>query len=132
MARRRTTTKQDLLEQVERLRGKNQELTAEITQLRCEDRNATIIDLQEQVAALTEELRLEREENASYKREAAEHSERIEQLEALTDADAISEEVHQFYRSEHLVPESLDAPLFLAPHVYRIGLYEAIQKVVTQ
>jgi predicted nucleic acid-binding Zn-ribbon protein len=71
-------------------------------------------------------------ERASLEKENAELEERIEDLEEASDPDTISAEVHDFMRSEGLLPVSLDAPLFLAPAHYITGLYEAIQKAVPE
>ncbi len=67
-------------------------------------------------------------DSESYQKENAELDERVEKLTEASDPDAICDHVHEFLRSEHVVPTALDAPLRLAPHSYRIGLYEAVQK----
>jgi chromosome segregation ATPase len=100
---------------------------------------ATIVTLEARVAELEEALR-EKElayshlasDSESYEQEARDLGERVEQLEQASDPNEICDHVHEFLRSEHLVPAALDAPLRLAPHSYRVGLHEAIQKVVNQ
>jgi hypothetical protein len=96
----------------------------------------TIATLETRVAELEEALSAKEhdyadlvDESESYQKENAELDERIEKLTEASDPDAICDYVHEFLRSERVVPPSLDAPLGLAPHSYRTGLYEAVQKV---
>ncbi len=88
--------------------------------------------LREALAAKEKDLADCEQERVCLEKTNEQFEERINALEEASDPETISAEVHDFMRSLGLLPASLDAPIFLAPHDYVIGLYEAIQKAVPE
>lgn len=94
-----------------------------------EQLEARIVALEQANAELRRDLREEQKERKSHEDAARGLCQRIKELEAMTDPDEICEYVHDFLRAANALPGALDAPLKLAPHDYRTGLYDAVQKV---
>jgi len=101
-------------------------------QRRTDDLEALIEQLRGEVRTKHKDYEDCETERAALEKENAELEERIEDLEEASDPETISAEVHDFLRTLGFMPASLDAPIYLAPHTYITGLYEAIQKAVPE
>lgn len=99
----------------------NVTLRAKVTELEEEGPRARV---------LQHSLDTARKDCDALRQELNESEDRVEYLEAASDPEAISENVHDFLRANGYCLPVLDTPLSITPSLYRDGLYEAVQKVI--
>jgi hypothetical protein len=104
---------------------KDERAALKAAEVQISELKSDLVELGEHLSEVKEEL-AEKDDTANDESAAA-----LDKLLAeLPEPMAFAAELHDYLRSEGLLPVALDAPFALAPHAYRVGLTEIAENAI--